>query len=122
MPAFWLIVILFGLGVSSTVGIYAMLPLYLVTERAMEPSWANTLVAFSRVHGPVMGLVGGWASDRLGARRTSVISLGFTGVFTILIGVLTDSPLGMAVLLQPLVGVWFFPAKTLPAYLPSWAP
>ena len=110
MPAFWLIVILFGLGVSSTVGIYAMLPLYLVTERAMEPSWANTLVAFSRVHGPVMGLVGGWASDRLGARRTIVISLGFTGVFTILIGVLTDSPLGMAVLLQPLVAVWFFPA------------
>jgi NNP family nitrate/nitrite transporter-like MFS transporter len=37
-PAFWLMVVLFGLGVSSTVGVYAMLPLYLVAERHMEPS------------------------------------------------------------------------------------
>src|SRR5262245_10980975 len=32
-PAFWLMVILFGVGVSSTIGVYAMLPLYLVSER-----------------------------------------------------------------------------------------
>ena len=35
-PSFWLMVILFGLGVSSTVGVYAMLPLYLVTERGLR--------------------------------------------------------------------------------------
>lgn len=109
-PAFWLMVILFGLGVSSTVGIYAMLPLYLVIERAVEPSWANTLVAFSRSHGPLMGLLGGWASDKLGARRTIIISLAFTGVMTFLLGSLHDSQLAIAVLLQPLVAVWFFPA------------
>jgi NNP family nitrate/nitrite transporter-like MFS transporter len=109
-PAFWLMVILFGLGVSSTVGVYAMLPLYLVIERGIEPSWANTLVAFSRSHGPIMGLLGGWASDKLGARRTIIISLAFTGVMTLLVGSLAEARLSIAVLLQPLVAVWFFPA------------
>ena len=59
-------ILLFGLGVSATVGIYAMLPLYLVTERHVEASWANTIAALSRSHGPYLGLLGGWASDRLG--------------------------------------------------------
>ncbi|HEX9788269.1 MAG TPA: MFS transporter [Candidatus Binatia bacterium] len=109
-PAFWSMVVLFGLGVSSTVGVYAMLPLFLVTERHIEPSWANTVVAFSRSHGPFLGLLGGWASDRLGAKRTIVVSLAFTGVATLLLGVLSDPWLSAAVLLQPLLAVWFFPA------------
>ena len=109
-PALWLMIILFGLGVSSTVGIYAMLPLYLVTERAFEPSWANTILAFSRSHGPVLGLLGGWATDKLGAGRTIIISMAFTGVTTLLLGLLSDRWLSAAVLFQPLLAVWFFPA------------
>lgn len=109
-PALWLMVALFGLGVSSTVGVYAMLPLYLVAERRLDPSWANAIVALSRAHGPVLGLLGGWASDKLGAKRTIVISLGFTGIVTLLLGILTDRWLSWAVLLQPLLAVWFFPA------------
>jgi NNP family nitrate/nitrite transporter-like MFS transporter len=57
-----------------------------------------------------MGLLGGWASDRLGARGTIIVSLAFTGVLTALLGWLSDAPLSAAVLLQPLVAVWFFPA------------
>jgi MFS transporter, NNP family, nitrate/nitrite transporter len=109
-PTFWLMIILFGLGVSSTVGVYAMLPLYLVTERAFEPTWANTILAFSRSHGPILGLLGGWASDKLGAGRAIVVSLGFTGVMTLLLGLLSEAGLSAAVLFQPLVAVWFFPA------------
>ena len=109
-PTFWLMIVLFGLGVSSTVGVYAMLPLYLVTERAFEPTWANTILAFSRSHGPILGLLGGWASDKLGAGRTIMISLGFTGITTLLLGLLSDVSLSAAVLLQPLLAVWFFPA------------
>jgi NNP family nitrate/nitrite transporter-like MFS transporter len=110
IPAFWLMVIMFGLGVSSTVGIYAMLPLYLVTERSLEPTWANTIVAFSRSHGPLLGLLGGWASDKLGARQTIIISLAFTGALTSLSGLLSGIWLSVAVFFQPLLAVWFFPA------------
>ena len=110
ISAFWLMIILFGLGVSSTVGIYAMLPLYLVTERDFEPTWANTILAFSRSHGPLLGLLGGWASDKLGAGRTIIISLAFTGVMTVLSGLLSAGWLSAAVFFQPLLAVWFFPA------------
>jgi len=87
-----------------------MLPLYLVSERNFDQSTANTLVAFSRSHGPLLGLLGGWASDKLGAKETIIISLVFTGITTVLLGILSGPALGAAVLVQPLVAVWFFPA------------
>ncbi|HEX6769985.1 MAG TPA: MFS transporter [Candidatus Binatia bacterium] len=110
LPTFWLMILLFGLGVSATVGIYSMLPLYLVAERHMESSWANTIVAFSRAHGPLLGMLGGWASDRLGAKQTIVISMMFTGVMTSMLGLIADPWISAVVLLQPLLAVWFFPA------------
>ncbi|HEX7232607.1 MAG TPA: MFS transporter [Candidatus Binatia bacterium] len=109
-PAFWLMIILFGVGVSSTIGVYAMLPLYLVSERNFEQSTANTIVAFSRSYGPLLGLLGGWASDKLGAKQTIAVSLAFTGIVTLLLGMLSGRALGAAVLVQPLLAVWFFPA------------
>lgn len=109
-PNFWLMLILFGLGVSSTVGVYAMLPLYLVSERGMEQTWANTWVALSRSYGPVLGLLGGWASDRLGPKQTIVASLLFSGIATFLLGPASSSWLAFVVLIQPLLAVWFFPA------------
>jgi MFS transporter, NNP family, nitrate/nitrite transporter len=109
-PAFWLMLVLFGLGVSSTIGVYAMLPLYLVNEQSMHPSWANTVLALSRIHGPFLGLLGGWVSDGLGPKRTIVISLVFTGIATLLLGVFSGWWTSAVVLVQPLLAVWFFPA------------
>ena len=109
-PAFWLMLMLFGLGVSSTIGVYAMLPLYLVNEQAMRPSWANTVVALSRIHGPILGLLGGWVSDWLGPKRTMVASLIFTGIATLLLGIVSGWCTSAVVVVQPLVAVWFFPA------------
>ncbi|HTN71688.1 MAG TPA: MFS transporter, partial [Methylomirabilota bacterium] len=48
LPAFWLMLVLFGIGVSTTIGVYSMLPLYLVSDRHLQQSWANTVVAVSR--------------------------------------------------------------------------
>jgi NNP family nitrate/nitrite transporter-like MFS transporter len=106
----WLMVLLFGMGVSVTVGVYAMLPLYLINERYMDSTWANTIVALSRVHGPFLGLLGGWVSDHLGPKRTIVISLLFSGVATLLLGWPTGRGLSVVVFVQPLLAVWFFPA------------
>ena len=101
---------LFGLGVSSTIGVYAMLPLYLVSERRIDLSWANTVVALSRSYGPILGVLGGWVSDRLGPKQTMVMSLTFTGIATLLVGLVSTVWISSVVLLQPLLAVWFFPA------------
>ena len=108
--SFWIMAVLFGLGVSSTIGVYAMLPLYLVSERRIDLSWANTVVALSRSYGPILGVVGGWVSDRLGPKQTMVMSLTFTGITTLLVGLVATTWISIVVLLQPLLAVWFFPA------------
>ncbi|HEY7322348.1 MAG TPA: MFS transporter [Candidatus Binatia bacterium] len=108
--SFWIMAVLFGLGVSSTIGVYAMLPLYLVNERQIDLSWANTVVAFSRSYGPILGVLGGWISDRLGPKETMVVSLAFTGIATTLVGLVSTPWISIVVLLQPLLAVWFFPA------------
>ncbi|MGH7828152.1 MAG: MFS transporter [Candidatus Binatia bacterium] len=108
--AFWLMLVLFGLGVSSTIGVYAMLPLYLVSERHIDQTWANTILALSRSYGPLLGLLGGWVSDRLGPRLTMASALTFSGIATLLLGPVSDSWISSVVLLQPLLAVWFFPA------------
>jgi len=109
-PAFWIMVILFSLGISSTLGIYAMLPLYLVTEHGMERNWANTLIALSRVAGIGVTLAGGWATDRFGPKRVLRIGFMLTGVMTIFIGLASTSLVTAAVFLQPIMAVSFFPA------------
>jgi MFS transporter, NNP family, nitrate/nitrite transporter len=117
--AFWIMAVLFGFGVSATIGVYAMLPRYLVSERRMDLNWANTLVALSRSYGPILGVLGGWVSDRLGAKRTILMSLTFTGITTLLLG-LVSSWIGIFVLLQPLLAVWFF--QRLPLLRPRLRP
>jgi MFS family permease len=109
-PALWVMMILFGLGVSGTLGLYTMLPLYLVSGHAMERSWANTLLALSRITGLAMALVGGWATDRFGAKRVLTAVLLFSGTLTLLLALARTSWVAAPVVLQPLAAVCFFPA------------
>jgi predicted MFS family arabinose efflux permease len=109
-PALWVMMILFGLGVSGTLGLYTMLPLYLVSGHAMERRWANTLLALSRITGLAMALVGGWATDRFGAKRVLTAVLLFSGTLTLLLALARTSWVAAPVVLQPLAAVCFFPA------------
>jgi NNP family nitrate/nitrite transporter-like MFS transporter len=87
-----------------------MLPLYLVSERRLETSWANALTALSRSYGPISGVIGGWVSDRLGPKRTMLLSLMCTDLLTLLLGWVGDTWIGAVVIFQPALAVWFFPA------------
>jgi NNP family nitrate/nitrite transporter-like MFS transporter len=108
--SFWVMVLLFSFGVCSSMGIYTMLPVYLVTELGMDRNMANTLVALSRVSGLIMAFAGGWATDRFGPKRTIKIVLLVTGMTTLCLGIGPGRYAPIAVFLQPLVAVCFFPA------------
>jgi len=109
-PAFWIMVMLFGLGVAGTLGVYTMLPLYLVTEHGIDRNFANALVSFSRISSLFMALAGGWASDRFGPRKTMIIVFLFSGVATIAMGTVSGNWILWAIFLQPMLAVCFFPA------------
>ncbi|MCP4628323.1 MAG: MFS transporter [bacterium] len=109
-PAFWIMVVLFSLGISSTLGIYTMLPLYLVTDHGLDRNWANTLIALSRIAAVGMALAGGWATDRFGPQRILRVVFVLSGMLTLFVGLASQAWVGAAVFLQPIMAVCFFPA------------
>lgn len=108
-PAFWIMMLLFSLGIGGTLGVYTMLPLYLITEHGINRNWANTLIALSRIPGVGMAFLAGWASDRLGPKRTMGAAFLITGFLTILLGVAPAPLIVSLVFLQPIIAVCFFP-------------
>lgn len=109
LPAVWLMVVFFGLAIGASLGIYTMLPLYLVTEKGFDQSWANLMLAASRVPGLVLAFGAGWAHDRFGARASLVTIFAATGLATLALGLGSGWLLVVAVFVQPAVTVCFFP-------------
>jgi NNP family nitrate/nitrite transporter-like MFS transporter len=109
-PGFWIMVILFGLGIGASLGVYNMLPLFLVAEHGFDRSWVNTLIAVSRIFCLGVALLAGWATDRIGPKRALLIVFVTTGVTTMLLGVLRGGWIIMAVFIQATLAVCFFPA------------
>lgn len=68
VPDFWILISLFSLAIAGTLGIYNMLPLYLVAEHGISREWANSLVSISRISTLGMALLAGWATDRFGPK------------------------------------------------------
>ena len=108
--SFWIMAILFGLGMGGSFGIYTMLPLYLTAEQGMDRPFANTLIGLSRVSGLFTSLLSGWATDRFGPRRTLLLVLFLTGLTTMLMGLASGAWLILLVFVQPMLAVCFFPA------------
>lgn len=107
---FWLMVLLFSLGICSTLGIYTMLPLYLVVDRNLGQVEANNLVALSRIGAVIMPLAGGWLGDRFGNRLVMTLVLFAGGLLTIPIGLLSGTSMLFFIILQPMLAVCFFPS------------
>ena len=107
--SFWIMIVLFTMGVLSTIGIYSMLPLYLVNEHGMLQSQANTLIALSRILTLPATFAVGWISDRYGIKKILSTVLILSGISTLGIGLLSGTELKIVIFLQPLLSVCFFP-------------
>ena len=109
-PAFWIMGVLFSLAIAASIGIYSMIPLYLVAERGIDRSLANTLLGLSRIPVLPVALVSGWISDRIGPKPTIAAVILFNGLTAILLGALPGRWVILMVFLQPMLTVCFFPA------------
>ena len=109
-PAFWIMAALFCVGITASMGVYSMMPLYLVAERGIDRSMANMLIGLSRIPVIFMALISGWISDRIGPKPTIAAAILFNGVTAILLGALPGRWVVLMVFLQPMLTVCFFPA------------
>jgi NNP family nitrate/nitrite transporter-like MFS transporter len=109
-PQFWIIGTLFAVVIGAEIGVYSMIPTYLVSSEGMELNRVNTLLSLSRVSSLVMVFVTGWLVDRFGAKALIMIVLSVSAVLTVLLGFSHEALLLAAVFAQPLVIICFFPA------------
>jgi NNP family nitrate/nitrite transporter-like MFS transporter len=110
LPSYWLMILLFGLGISGSLGIYTMLPLFLVSAHGLERDFANTLLAVSRIPGVLVAFGSGWFTDRIGPKRTILLILALNGLLTMALGIAPTAWLPYIVFIQPALAVCFFPA------------
>ena len=100
---------LFSLGIGGTFGMFAMFPLYLVSERGMDQAWANTLVGLSRISPVGVAILSGWITDRLGPKRALKVIFLANGLAVIFLGLVSESWMVVLIFLQPMLASSFFP-------------
>jgi NNP family nitrate/nitrite transporter-like MFS transporter len=110
-PAVWAMMLIFAAGVGSSLGLYSMMPLYLVTESGMTLRAANGLTSLSRVACLAVAFVSGWLTDRMGHRHALTVALTVTASLNLCLGLLSGPVLTpVFVFLQGAAAVMFFPA------------
>jgi NNP family nitrate/nitrite transporter-like MFS transporter len=107
-PSVWLMVSLFAMAIGGSLGLYTMLPLFLVSERGFDPGWANTLLGLSRISGLLVVFIAGWATDRLGEPRAIAGVLFASGVATLLLAHSTGIFLTVMIFVQPALAACYF--------------
>ncbi len=107
--SFWVMILVFTLGMGAQVGVYTMLPLYLTTERDMTTSTANTLLGLANIAPLVTAFFSGWVTSRIGEKRAIGIFVFLTGIVTVLVGVLSDVALTICVVLMAALAVCILP-------------
>lgn len=106
----WALSLIHGFAASANLGIYAIIPLFLVSERGFTLFKANQLLAISRVGGIVVPFLVGAIADRFGNIKTLISVMILSGLFTILMAMSHQEIfLTIFLFLQTSIIVGFFP-------------
>lgn len=108
-PSVLIMIVLFILALGMSSGVYSMMPLYLVSERGMDRTWANTLLGLSRVATLGIVLLSGWMTDRLGVGKNLKAVFLTGGLLTCMLGVAPGSWVIPIVFIQGMIATCFFP-------------
>jgi NNP family nitrate/nitrite transporter-like MFS transporter len=97
-------------GAGASIGLYSIIPTYLVFERGLDQELVNTIVGVSRISGLIVLLFSGYLVDRFGAKKIVSAVVLATGIATAAIWARSRVILLVAVFVQPLLIASFFPA------------
>jgi NNP family nitrate/nitrite transporter-like MFS transporter len=106
--SFWVMILLFALGMGAQVGVYTMLPLYLTQERGMTTAQANTILGLANIAPLAMVFVSGWVATKIGLKRTMTLFLSLTGLMVMLVGILSGPAMVVSIFLMAALAVGFF--------------
>ena len=105
-----IISLLWILPAAANLGVYTILPLFLIKERGMDFQFANSLLGISRIGGIVAPLSVGFLVDRYGYQKMLKWSLLSTGLSTVGLSLASGLPeIVAALVLQATLSLSFFP-------------
>lgn len=107
--SFWVVSVLFTVAATAAMGVFSVLPTFLVVDHGLEEGFVNTLIGASRVTAFATILSAGSFADRFGFRIVVLVVMVVTGTVTVLIGATSGAVLIVSVFLQPMVVGAFFP-------------
>jgi NNP family nitrate/nitrite transporter-like MFS transporter len=108
---FWIMTALWSSCAIASMGIYNIIPLFLVKERGIPIETANTIFGISRIGGFIAMISVGFIIDRFNLRKLLFVLLLAAGVTTMAIALINVPWLLSSVLfLQATFSVVFFPA------------
>ncbi len=107
----WIIAVPWLFATANSLGLYNLIPLFLVKEKGIDLGIANTIFGLSRIGGLFASVLIGFLVDRFGAKRIIFAVLLTTALSTVGIAVSPIFPLLIATLtIQATVSAAFFPA------------
>jgi len=107
---FWIVAILWIFAASNSLGLYNLIPLFLVIEKGMSIEMANTIFGISRTGGFIIVILAGFLVDRYGAKTILFLLLLTTGLTTVGLALAQTVPhLVVMLILQATVCSGFFP-------------
>jgi NNP family nitrate/nitrite transporter-like MFS transporter len=108
---FWIMTALWSSCAVASMGIFNVIPLFLVKERGIPIETANTIFGISRIGGFIAMISVGFIIDRFNLKKLLFVLLFAAGITTIAIAVI-NVPwlLSAALFLQATFSVVFFPA------------
>ena len=112
-PSFWRIAIMLSFVAAASMGVYSILPVYLISERGMDQTLVNTIIGLSRLSGFFTLFIAGWLADRFGVELVMGCIYIASGFLTVLLGLASNGWLIFTVFLQPMVTTSFFPISVL---------
>lgn len=108
---FWIMSTLWSFAAAGGLGIYNLIPLFLVNEKGVPLELANSIFGLSRIGGLIVTLLSGFLIDRFGVKRILLVSLLASGFSITGIALANSFPLLVAMLIsQATFMPVFFPA------------
>ena len=107
--SFWIMVVLFALGIGAQAGLYTMIPLYLTEERGFSASSANTLLGLVMIPPLFTTFFAGWLTDRIGEKRAILLFMIVTGLAIIAVASTSSGWLVASMFVLSAFSASFFP-------------
>lgn len=111
LPDAYMGMLMFSASLAGWLGVFTILPAYLVEHSDWSAEYVNSLMTLSRVTSICLLLFAGPIINALGKRKTIILVLIFTSVLTGFLSVAQGRLLEMVIICQPAVIAVMFPAQ-----------